>query len=268
MAKPYFPGDSVTDRSTRIRSYANGRVYKATPKPDPKKMEIPGWVYRLIVFIILIMTVLWFFFASPFFTVKTIQINGQTSPETRATINQLKGKNIFLIGAKKAEDNLTKEAPGIKEIKVLRGIPSTVVVNLVERKPAVVWVTQGKAYLVDKDGYLYKQDSDPNLPKINDEKNLPVSIGQRISSTSFISFINDLTDELTQKTSLATDGILIPETTYQIEVVTKNGGPHLKIDTTRDLNSQLEAIKYVLDHNSADAKNYIDVRVPGLAYVK
>jgi cell division septal protein FtsQ len=266
MGKPVFKGENVISKPTKMRSYARVTTFKPTPPAEKEKMKVPNWFYKLMFSCLLIIAILWFFFASSFFAIKDIQIKGNIRPETRAVVEKLKGQNIFLIGKTKAENNLMKEEPGIKNIKILRGIPNTIIVELIERSPAITWVTQGKTYLVDKDGYVYREEID-NYTKVVDQKNIPVLIGQRITATSFVSFIEDLNKELNNKTGLDIDHVEIPETTYQIQVVTKNG-PILKIDTSRSLEDQLSDIKYILDHNNSDSKNMIDVRVPGFAYIK
>lgn len=266
MGRPVFVGEKVISKPNKMRSYANPNAYKSTPKREPKERHIPGWIIKLCLVVIALLFVTWFFFASSYFSVKTIQIKGRVSNQTKNAIAKLYGKNIFLIGGAKAEDNLTRQEPGIKRINILRGIPSTVIVDLIERRPAIVWKTQDKSFLVDKDGYVYR-DSDGQYPLVVDDQNVPVRVGGRISTSTFIGFILGLNQKIKTTTGLTLDHIEVPETTYQIRVLTK-GGPELKLDTSRSLTEQLKDIKYIIDNYSGQSKNMIDVRVPGFAYIK
>lgn len=268
MTKPYFPGENISTKANRTRLTSRSDLYSSTPTQPKEKKEMPIWVYKVLGVIIAVAIIVWAILYSPLFRIKNIQINGQISPETRSTINNLKGKNIFMIGASRAENELEAQLPGIKEIKILRGIPNSLIVNIIERKPAIIWKTNGNDYLVDKDGYLYKQTNRIDYPEVSDNQNIPVVIGQRISNNSFVSFIQNLNTQLKPQTGLEIDSVSVPETTYQIEVGTKAGGPKLKLDTTKDLGLQLRSIKYILDHHKSEATQYIDVRIPGYAYIK
>lgn len=266
MAKPVFPGEHVVGNKIGLRSYVNPKIYEPTPpKPTPEFRVSPLIIKTAIAFG-LIVIVVWVLFASPIFKIKHIQVKGQARPETLSAIKTLNGKNIFLIGSHKSEAAMIRLQPGIKNIKILRGLPDSLIIELVERDPALVWVTQSKSYLIDKDGYVFKE-SESNLPKIIDGKNLPVALGDRISSTSFITFIRRLYLDLPTYTSLEISDITVPETTFQIEANTKNN-IKLKIDTSRNLNDQLADIKYIIDHNRDDVHNLIDVRLSGVAYIK
>lgn len=268
MTKPYFPGENISRNDRQIRLGSRSKLFDPTPTPPKESKEIPKWIYKLLTIFIAIAVVVWFIFLSPYFKIKNIQINGQASLETKKTINGLIGKNIFLIGANSAEDKLAEDLPGIKEIKILRGVPNSLIINIVERKPVLIWRTQNKDYLVDKDGYLYRPTKEEIFPLITDQKNIPIVIGQRIASNTFVTFIINLNHDLKSQTGLEMASLYVPETTYQIDADTKNDGPRLKLDTTKSLSNQLNAIKYILDHNKDDAKEYIDVRVEGFAYIK
>lgn len=266
MGKPVFRGDNVVNQPTKMRSYANPHAYKPTPHPEAREKHLPKWLVKLIILVGLVIFILWFLFDSSFFQVKNIQIKGQASSQTKLAINELYGKNIFLIGGKKAEDNLSAKEPGIKNINILRGIPGTVVIDLVERKPAIVWETENKDYLVDNDGYVYR-NSDGKYPKVVDNQNVPVVIGGRISTSSFVNFILNINEHLNSVTGFTIDHIEVPETTYQVNIITKDG-PVIKMDTSRSLSQQLTDIKYISDHYKDGSHNMIDVRVSGFAYIK
>ncbi len=186
MGKPVFAGDRVIAHKSGMRSYVNPRAYEATAQKPPPEFHVNPKIVSGLIIGTMVIVLAWFIFASPFFRVSTIQIKGNPKDETKVAIETLRGKNIFLNGGQKAEETIARQQPGIKQIKVLRGLPHIVVVEFVERDPVAIWQTQGKSYLVDKDGYVFKEgDGDyPKIKVINDwfEIRSPVSTAKSLPS--------------------------------------------------------------------------------------
>lgn len=252
-------------KTSKYKSYANPKIYDPTP-PKPKKpfyrrqlnIKLAGMAVGIVL-------VVWVILFSPIFRIKHISVKGNPSEQSKELIDNLAGINIFLVTKARTQE-IAKKQPGIKRIKVLRGIPNSIIVDLIERDPALIWETQGKKYFVDKEGYLYKE-GESIYPKVVDLKNIPVKAGDRVASTSFVRYIKSAQSEVIKNLGFDFDYAVIPETTYQIEIIVK-GGPRLKIDTTRNLTLQLLEAKYIIENYKDESKNMIDVRVPGYAYIK
>lgn len=266
MSKPIFAGERVITRTRPVRTYVDPKAFQVTPPKPKSPTRVPAWLWRSSIGVVIAIFVGWFFLASPVFRITSVEINGEASPETIATVNELVGKNIFLIGNKKAKTTILKLQPAIKTINIRRGLLHTVLVDLVERDPVMVWETQGKRYLVDKDGIVYKQ-MDGDFPRVVDNKNLPIQFGSAIADQTFITYVRRIKTDLGDITHLNFDYVSVPETTFQINITTKQSIT-IKIDTSRDLDEQLTDAAYVLDHNKDSIKQYIDVRIPGYAYIQ
>ena len=270
MGKPLFSGEKVINQKRGLRSYVDPKIYNPTPKQEKMGIHIQAKYYYFLIFIILIIGLVYMIYYSDIFKIENIRIQGDAKPETIVAVEELKGKNIFLIGGKKAEKELVKKQPGIKKIKIIRGLPSSVVIELVERDGTLIWGSQGKKYLVDKDGVIYKEISETtgmDFPYVVDNKNIPVEYGTKVVTASFISYVEIIKKELFKETNLEYDFIAIPETTFQIEIITKNN-VKIKMNIERNISDQLADVKQLLEKNRDKIKEYIDVRIEGFGYIK
>lgn len=266
MPKPSFSGERVIDKKRGIRSWVDPKAYHATEPQDRPPFRVPAWLGRIGVIGIIIGATIWFVTASSFFRITSVEVRGDAKQETVDGVHKLVGKNIFLIGGKKAEESLILQQPGIKEIKVIRGLPHSVIVALVERDPVAVWESGGVRYLVDTQGIAFKQ-ADDTYPLVVDEKNLPVHLGSVVADPHFITYVRSVYQDLFAQTNYEVDYISVPETTFQANIHTKQSIV-IKLDTSRTLADQFGDIRYVVEHNKESIKRSIDVRVPGFAYIQ
>ena len=223
--------------------------------------------------------IVWFFTGAPWLKVQDIRIDGAATPETIAEIEKLRGQNILWLSVTRPEETITKQQPSIKEIQILRGIPDTLKVKLIERTPAMIWQVGDIWYTADPSGFVYKEQKIPtredgsleypgtDLPVVVDTKALPVKIGQTLARPYFVSFIRGLQQRLPEEFQLRFIRAEINETTFNATVVT-DAGWNIHFDTTRGLDPQLRTLAKALESKRPDVHEYIDVRVRGWVYYK
>lgn len=249
-------------------AWINPSIYTTTPEIDSsRKFKFSKKFTRLFSILGLCIIVLWTIFYSPVFAVKNLEINGEITDELRTEINNLKSKNIFLLGGNNTSRKLELAMPSIKRATIIRGIPNTIRVNIVEREPFVVWQVNGENYLVDKDAIAFKKADRDNLPKVTDTSGVAVSIGHQVAGTNFVNTIKSIYSAFNGLVGKDIDHLEIGETTLQVAILVKDG-PKLLIDTTRALSPQFLAAKKVFDEHGGDIKEYLDLRVTGFAYYK
>lgn len=105
-----------------------------------------------------------------YFKIKTIKVTGNkfvTEEELSPYLNEFHDKNILKADLKNMMFIL-KEHPWIKDVAVKRELPSSILVNITERMPAVYINSKGKRYLADEEGVILgeKPESMLNLPVI------------------------------------------------------------------------------------------------------
>lgn len=229
--------------------------------------------------LLLVILVVWFFTRAPWLQVKNIQIDGQATEATIAEIEKLRGQNILWLSVTRPESVIVQHQPSIKEIQILRGIPDTLRVRLIEREPALIWQVGEHWYTLDKTGFVFQEvvlskKSDgsleypgTDLPVIVDTKNLGVKIGQTIVQPSFITFTRDVKERLSKEVNLRFVRGEIQETTFNLTVVT-DAGWNILFDTTRSLDAQLRTLTRALETKRGEIKEYVDIRVRGWVYYK
>ncbi|MBU0976281.1 MAG: FtsQ-type POTRA domain-containing protein [Patescibacteria group bacterium] len=115
----------------------------------------------LIIGIVLALLILGgrYFIFSDRFDIKNIQIEGCEQLQTSLLDDKLAylyGVNIFLVRSSTLKGNVVTLSPYIKDLKVEKHLPDTVYINIIERKPSLVWVNLSGAYLVDQEGTVLR----------------------------------------------------------------------------------------------------------------
>ncbi|HEY1169476.1 MAG TPA: FtsQ-type POTRA domain-containing protein [Candidatus Limnocylindrales bacterium] len=94
---------------------------------------------------------------APAFAARTLEVHGATftSQSIIRSIVGLDGTpNVFRIQTDRAAEEIAR-LPAVQSVTVHVDLPSTVVVNIVERDPKLVWVIGDRRYVVDQDGLLF-----------------------------------------------------------------------------------------------------------------
>ena len=93
-------------------------------------------------------------FVGSFVKIKAVTLSGNkfvTEEELSPYLNELKDINIFKADINSLMIKL-KGHPWIKDVTVKRELPSSILVNILERMPALYISSNGKLYLADEDG--------------------------------------------------------------------------------------------------------------------
>jgi len=248
------------------------KIYATTPRE--KKYYLSRRFVLIVVLCIISVLLIWFLFFSSYFKIKKIIISGSLNPEVEAEINRFQGKNILLFRTAKVEKNLAQKQTSIASLEIYKGIPDILKVKVNVRIPKIAWQSGDKTYLIDKKGVVFElgqgtavtERGEP-IPTIVDTKEVSLELGRQIVTEYFVKFILDLTKDFSAKIGANIQAIKIGETTFQIEVETDQGW-RVYLDTTRDLNNQLTALRKILDQYRDQIHEYVDLRVEGRAYYK
>jgi len=117
---------------------------------------------------------------SPLFAIKTIEVEGNDFIGKREIISlsqiQIE-ENTFALSKNKVRKQI-KENAYIEEVKMIRKLPSTIILQIQERKPAYLLEYAGSYVYVDKQGYMLE---------INSEKlELPILQGAITKTEDFV----------------------------------------------------------------------------------
>lgn len=162
------------------------------------------------------------------------------------------------------------DVPQIKEVEFHKNIFSnTLTINVVEHQSSVIWQTSGERFLVNRFGVVYNvaEEGSPLLV-VEDLKNLPVSLNQRIVTSEFIEFVTSFAANLPRKTNISIERIMIPETTFEVEMKTSDGWTIL-LDSTKSYEDQLNNLVRVLrEMGDVTPREYVDLRIGKKVFYK
>lgn len=249
--------------------FRHPKIYVPTV-PVPRSGFITPPIKQALLWLVFLGCLVWFLGFSPFVRVKHIQIEGQITPETKTVIEQLKNRNILFMRPGVLQKQLKTKQPGIKDIKIIRGIPDTLKIKVLERDFGIIWQVGESRYLVALDGVIIRPitpDTQIGLPVVVDVSGMTPQSGQRIVVPYFVKTIKDIYANFTQKTNLDISKIEVGETTFQINVST-SAGWRVIFDMTRPLDDQWEALKKVMDEHKSEITEYADIRTQGKVYYK
>lgn len=148
---------------------------RSIPRRRPvRRSNRQRWFRRILVILPLLLGLIFaghFLLTAPYFQVQHIVIQGTSNAQMITAIQQLHldGNNIFLADTT-ADAARVGALPPVARANVTRSLPDSLVVQVVERQPVLIWQVGTHQYSVDAVGALIAQVQQPgDLPIIKDE---------------------------------------------------------------------------------------------------
>jgi len=249
-------------------NFKNPKIYVPTPtQPKQKSFLSTTKFWKILLFLMGIGLLIWFFFFSNFLKIEHIEVEGTADETIKSSFDQFLGKNILLLDTGEIQKLIQEKQPIAYKIEIRRGLPDTLKIKIENKTPVLIWQSQNKSYFIAADGYVLGEMQDPassNLIKVMDQKNIAVKTETQILSPFFIDFVTQAIGKIKDESGLNPLAVDVQETTFQINVKTANF--EIILDTTRDLDNQIKALKTVLDRHKNEITKYVDLRVNGKAY--
>lgn len=243
----------------------NPKVYN--PPRELEKKKFPKFFLIIFILIIIFGGLIYFLFYSSLFRIKNIIIEDSNS-QVSNFCEKYKGSNILLFSSSRIEEEIIEKFPEVKDLEVIRGLPDTIKIRFQDRQSKIIWQTQGKNFLVDNSGQIYKETEDlSDLPQVKDNKDISVNIGQQVVSESFLNFLTELNSTFTQANGFKINRFEINDTIFQVDALTDQGWTVI-FDTTRKVTDQLSDLSKFLNEHKNEVIEYIDLRVEGRVYYK
>ncbi|QQY80540.1 cell division protein FtsQ [Keratinibaculum paraultunense] len=142
---------------------------------------------KFILFILTLGLIYLFVFDTNFFNIEKIQIVGNGKMSYSEILNAstyTKGENIFKISKKLGEENL-KKLPYIKEAKVKRKLPKTLLIQVEEREEVAIVPYIGAFVYIDEEGNVLsikEKKAQSKLPQIFGIELIDVIPGENLFS--------------------------------------------------------------------------------------
>ncbi|MFA5966955.1 MAG: FtsQ-type POTRA domain-containing protein [Patescibacteria group bacterium] len=221
---------------------------------------------------VILILLIYFLFGSRFFILENLVIQGN-----RLVDAAIIEKTVFPNGFHKTNALLFNEAKANAQVMTLAQVKAVnfqkqifqhqLLINIEEHETSLIWQTNGEKFLVNRAGVVY-DIAPPESPLIvvEDLKNVPVNLKQQILTTDFIEFVNFVAANLSRKTKVNVRQMIVPETTFELEVVT-NEGWKIIFDTTKSPDTQLNNLAKILQ-GGAQPRQYVDLRILDRVYYK
>lgn len=134
----------------------------AKERSKPNILRVVGWYATWsILFIVVISILAGFIMSLPIWRIRSVQVTGNNFLPEAKIINTAKipqGENIFLIDLDEVKSRFS-DVIQIKEMRIKRKLPATVIIDVKERIPFAIVVIGGTTSLVDEDGYMIARQS-------------------------------------------------------------------------------------------------------------
>lgn len=244
------------------------KILFQTEKPDKSLVSFPRKLITYFIYLLLVVAVVYFVFISDLFRIKNIKVENVKSIEIEDYVKiSLQGKNILFMLPGRYLKELVERFPVLEQARIVRGLPNTVKVVVDEREYRFIWCNAENCYQVDNNGYiLEKSVKTKNDIVLQDLGNVEVKDSQQVVSKQFIAFFLNALDQI-KKMNLKIKEAQIKETTFKIDFITDEGWKII-MDSNASVDNQIYALQQVLEKNKSDIKEYVDVRVEGVAFVK
>jgi cell division septal protein FtsQ len=236
-------------------------------------------VLRWSPYIIASAALLYVVFFSSLFQIGKLDVQGPNallSQSLEKEINnylnsRLLARNWLVLNSGDLKAYLQKTFTGQESITVIKKFPNKITVSTDEQKPALLWKTGSRSYVLSTNGRAITEQNNTgqDLAVVSDNTNLPVDIGSRVASRDFVDFAASINSFL-KSNKIEFDKIYITDTTSELYVQTKQGYV-IKFSTSLNPESQARALRATLDQLASQKKkpaSYIDLRVDGRAFYK
>ena len=256
-----------------------------------KSAAVVALPWLSVVFLVLIVAVpagllIWFLFFTQSFAIQAVTVI-DARPQTTAAVEDiveselLKSSwysNIFFTPVEVIEDHIASSLPQVRTAHINRKLPSTLVVVIQEKTPALLLLSGGKYYFVDTEGIAYEEaqlDTLPGtvLPTVkNNDRGARVTIDTRAVDASFVQLIQSTHNTLPEYTEAEVAEIRIPSlATREVYFLLTNNW-EIRFDSTRPAEGQMKILKRIIEEivtlEEKKTLEYIDLRIPDRIYYR
>ena len=129
----------------------NPALFDAQRQKDTKRTRRKIFYISLIVCISLVFLAVC---VVVFLKVQTVNVNGLERYQAEEILEYVPieiGDNIFSFEATPIEENIKRALPYVGEVQIKRDLPTTIDINIVERKPYFIAELAGESYLISSD---------------------------------------------------------------------------------------------------------------------
>ena len=225
---------------------------------------------KQIILLAIMLTALLGILASNLFKIDSVNVEGAESLSSAEIAPLLPtGRNIWTVSLGGLERRLSSQFPQFEEVSVYKVLPREIKAVVLERQAALIWQNAKQTVAVDPQGIAFPPP-DPipdNLPRVMDSADVSVAPGQLVATPEVVQFVAEAKKRLNETANLEITNISFIETTFDAAFTTKDGW-RVMLATDRSLEPQMGSLTKILAEKRGLIHEYVDLRVPGYAFVK
>jgi hypothetical protein len=222
---------------------------------------------------------LWGLTRLPVFQIKTVAVEGSDNVELQKDFQGLIGTSVFSRELSRTVERWLLKDRSLSGLECRRGLPDSISCEAVLRAPSLVWLRDGKEFLVDDDGALYAEKGPQalSLPVVEDRLAEAVQIGNAVASAEVVEQLTRL-HRLLGDRGITVSKFFITDSLYQIGAVLTSwqdsSGAVVNKEltalfvSTQPLEAQTKALRALLRERGSQINERVDLRVPGYLYYK
>ena len=188
--------------------------------------------------------------------------------------------NFFLFPRKGITESLQEDFETIRSVNFVNKFPDKIVIENEERRGILIWRNQGKIFLMDETGEIFREIQEGELNErfvgydiIWDKSYAKARLGQIIEEGQLVDFIAVLKKELKEKVGLEIQREMETPSLISMDIQVKTeAGWGIYFDMESSLDSQIVLLRQILETNFSEEEKekleYIDLRISGKAIYK
>jgi|GEM_PF-1892835 cell division protein FtsQ len=257
------------------------KISSSTFKNNLAKLPPRFWLWFFIL-IILAGALAWFLLFSDFLLVKKIEVRGASLIPSSSVENmayeRLERRRLLILSEEKLmvfhSDALIQDLRkryALDDVKVVKRLPSTLIITLSEKIPVAVWFEADAFYQVDKDGWLlaFADGQLEELPTIHNNGMPKISEQRVVGMESSISFAQKLSPEFAIRFSSIPVRQLSVDNDFNTLKLVPQKGAMIYFATDDSITAQLDRLDILLStelKGRFEKIRYIDLRFKDKLY--
>lgn len=199
--------------------------------------------FSVIIFLIVVTSLSVFFL----FKIENIGVvGGKGCTEESAIRQQFRGRNIFIVSSKQAEETIANDYKCVKNVTVQKKYPSTLTIAVEVDQP-LVKIGDKNIYLTEN-GFVLENYNRENLPTIFFDKETEFKVGERVSDEDTL-YVLSLVSRIGKTDFVATSiRILSP---FVISVYNRENQVVI-FTTEKAVNTQVDSLQLILSESKID----------------
>ncbi|HEB13795.1 MAG TPA: FtsQ-type POTRA domain-containing protein [candidate division WWE3 bacterium] len=164
-------------------------------------------------------------------------------------LEEVVARSIFFLNSQAVEENIKADFPTIKSVGVEKKLPDRVFIRVAVRVPlAIVQDGSGEKFLVDEEGFLFREAQKEKLPVIKLGESFEGQVGDFVSGEGVAGYLETL--DLAAEKGLETKAIFLRSSTIELKLKKTT----VWLDAENKISPQIDLLTQLLQRYKLNGK--------------